>query len=149
MAQRKPEQLLRDDWKKWVTPITQDLDWIECPSSSGIPDCNLCIDGTEIWVELKVTKMPARATTALNLRHFTTEQRNWLHKRGSAGSPSFLLLRVVADYGNDHILVHGSRVHELDGASHATSTQIAVMRWVGSNPDVKILKSTLVYKKPK
>lgn len=126
MAARKPEQKLRDYWKALVVPfVSDDLTWIETPSTSGVPDCSLCTDGRESWVECKVTVAPKRPDTPLDLRHFTVEQENWLYKRGVHGSPVYLLLRVEGREGPHHLLVHGSAVKALRGAPLAQAVELA------------------------
>lgn len=55
----------------------------------GIPDVNLCYDGSEIWVELKIIsgkRVPLRP-----------EQIAWHYKRFAAGGRTFILARDKFD----------------------------------------------------
>lgn len=144
VAQKKPEQLFRDYWREFLLQHITDLQWVESPSSSGIPDCSISIDGVESWVELKVTDMPKRHDTPLNLRHFTVEQENWLVKRGKSGSPVFLALRVRCGEtgGYYHLLVHGSKVGELRGKDLNKAIDLAALAWWAED-DYRVLYDIL------
>lgn len=70
---------------------------IEDKYTSGIPDVNLCIKGTDVWLELKqIGKFPVRSNTPLktSLNHLTNDQMNWILKRVKHGGKAFVLLRI-------------------------------------------------------
>jgi|TARA_Y100000034_G_scaffold68872_1_gene83108 hypothetical protein len=55
----------------------------------GIPDVNLCKDGVEIWVELKVV-----IGRSIDL---SPEQVAWHYRRNAAGGTTWIMARDVAD----------------------------------------------------
>lgn len=69
---------------------------VENPIHPGTPDVNLC-DGR--WIELKsLPQWPSRASTLVKIRHFTPQQRVWLHRRWKyAPGSTYLMLEVHAD----------------------------------------------------
>lgn len=73
---------------------------VENPAGPGTPDVYYTmLTGTMGWVELKhVDKWPVRASTALNINHFTPQQRAWLRRHGKAGCQCHVLLQVDTDY---------------------------------------------------
>lgn len=68
---------------------------VENPIHPGTPDVNLC-DGR--WIELKcIANWPARATSPVQIRHYTPQQRVWLYRRWRyAPGSTFLLLEVCS-----------------------------------------------------
>lgn len=71
---------------------------IENQVEVGTPDVNLCFNGFDGWVELKVQEAPKRATTTFRCEHFTMEQRLWLVDRCRAGGRAYLLLQSGSHY---------------------------------------------------
>jgi len=59
--------------------------------SVGIPDVNVCRDGTEFWVELKVVKLPKQGdiTVAIPLRDY---QVAWNNARTKSGGRCMLVI---------------------------------------------------------
>ena len=55
------------------------LDRIENAVVTGMPDINMCIGGTEVWIEQKSPKEPVRSTTPLfgSNHKISQEQANW------------------------------------------------------------------------
>jgi len=74
------------------------LDRIENDVTFGIPDVNGCLDGEDVWIELKAPKEPARASTPLMTRsgnHALLEtQINWFRRQRQAGGIAFILVRT-------------------------------------------------------
>lgn len=70
------------------------LDRIENPMVVGIPDINMCIEGTEIWIEQKSPKEPKRSTTALfGSNHKVSQgQKNWFLRQQRAGGKCYFLI---------------------------------------------------------
>ncbi len=77
----------------------------------GVADCSFCIPkhwdgedwipGRHCWMELKQKdKWPARASTVLQIPHFTIYQRHWLADKGQGAGDTWLMLQV----GRDHLL---------------------------------------------
>ena len=76
----------------------RDVKRIENNVALGTPDVNYCIEGAEGWVELKHAREWPKRGGPLKLRHFTPEQRLWIHLRQGAGGKAFVLLKVEDDY---------------------------------------------------
>lgn len=68
---------------------------VENPIHPGTPDVNLCHGH---WIELKsIPKWPVYASTCVQIRHFTPQQRVWLFRRWKyAPGSTYLLLEVRA-----------------------------------------------------
>lgn len=89
---------------------------IEDRFSTGIPDLNLCIEGADVWIELKqIGRFPERFDTTLktSLAHLTNDQMNWLYKRCKHGGKAFILLRVQTP--RRWYLIAGKDARELKG----------------------------------
>lgn len=85
--------LLRIMGRRW------DVQSHEDQFSLGIPDLSYGIGGTNGWIELKrVRKWPSRASTKVDLDHFTANQVNWLSLRGKMGGSCFILVQVSTEY---------------------------------------------------
>lgn len=69
---------------------------IENDVSSGHPDVEGCIDGEQIWIELKSCDRPKRATTAIRPK-VRPSQDIWLQERVRAGSRRCWVLIQVGD----------------------------------------------------
>lgn len=69
--------------------------------STGIPDLSydaLGLAGSG-WIEVKrLPAWPARSNTAVEIRHFTPEQRAWLIRHGSLNQRSFMFAQIDEDY---------------------------------------------------
>jgi len=92
----KPEARL---WASVRTHLKRDLDRIdrvENAVADGQPDVNGCIQGEDVWIELKAPSEPKRATTALmaNNHKLLQSQVNWFARQRQAGGIAFILLRT-------------------------------------------------------
>jgi hypothetical protein len=72
------------------------IDRVENGLVDGMPDVSCCLDGVEVWLELKyVDDWPARAATqVLGRKGLRPEQINWHIKQGQAGGKSFILVGI-------------------------------------------------------
>jgi hypothetical protein len=77
-----PEQSLYQ-WMQRGLPKSIDCHRIENCAGSGMPDVNMCYEGFEIWVELKV--LP------LNMILLRPAQYAWGMRRGTAGGSVFIV----------------------------------------------------------
>lgn len=79
---------------------------------SGQPDVNGCLEGEDVWVELKAPTEPKRAETPLmtsNGNHpLLQSQINWMAKQRQAGGIAFILIRT------------DKRLLLIDGTKYAT-----------------------------
>lgn len=84
---------------------------IENSVLSGAPDVNGCLEGEDVWIELKAPTEPKRATTPLLTRSgnhpLLLSQINWFAQQRQAGGIAFILLRT-----DKHIFL-------VDGTKHA------------------------------
>jgi hypothetical protein len=68
---------------------------IENPIGAGTPDVNY----VEGWIELKwLREWPKRATTIVQVPHYTDQQQVWAFKRRRAGGQCWFLLQVRRDW---------------------------------------------------
>jgi len=65
---------------------------IEDKYSVGIPDLNVCVDGDDHWIELKVFSWPKRETTTVNYG-LRPHQIKWMNKRMNKGSSCWLMAK--------------------------------------------------------
>lgn len=85
------------DYKTFKTnvPLPCDrLDRVENVLVSGVPDINMCIGGTEVWIEQKSPKEPKRSTTPLfgSNHKVSQEQANWMLRQRKAGGRCYFLI---------------------------------------------------------
>jgi hypothetical protein len=67
---------------------------IENAAGAGHPDVEGCINGSQVWIELKSEDRPARATTPVRPR-VRESQSDWHRERAKAGClQNFVLLQV-------------------------------------------------------
>lgn len=108
---RKREARFWDSIKSKMPKPRDRLDRIENSISFGLPDVNGCLDGEDVWVELKAPKAPFRPTTPLLGRSgnhpLLLTQINWYARQRQAGGIAFILLRT-----DTHIFL-------VDGTKHA------------------------------
>jgi hypothetical protein len=87
---------------------------VENPIHPGTPDVNLA-DGR--WIELKcIAEWPVRATSSVQIRHYTPQQRVWLYRRWRYAPGSTLLLLEVRTEGQ-WLLFDGNVAAEIVGRS--------------------------------
>lgn len=86
-------------------------DRVENAVMSGQPDVNACLQGEDVWIELKAPTEPGRATTPMLKRsgnhQLLLSQINWMARQRQAGGIAFILLRT-----DKHIFL-------VDGTKHA------------------------------
>ncbi len=85
------------DYKTFKANVPQPgdrLDRIENVVVTGMPDINMCIGGTEVWIEQKSPKEPKRSTTALfgSNHKVSQEQANWMLRQRKAGGKCYFLI---------------------------------------------------------
>ena len=75
---------------------TARIDRVENGLVDGMPDVSLCINGKDVWMELKyVEDWPARDTTqVLGRRGLRPEQINWHIRQHVAGGVSLIVVGV-------------------------------------------------------
>lgn len=96
--------------------------------STGIPDVSYSTTHHG-WIELKyLPKVPVRPSTPLSIKHFTTDQRNWLKRHGQRGGKCFLFLQVV----NEFMLFGWWQVDEIGRVPLSAHRDMAIGHWVGS-----------------
>jgi hypothetical protein len=96
-------------------------------TGQGVPDCNVCLRGTETWIEFK--------TTATNALRISTEQVGWIERRLRAGGRVLVIVRWRCTAGprrqaRDELLIFDGadvRALMLGGISAAVS----LARWDG------------------
>ncbi len=67
---------------------------VENTSGPGTPDLNACLNGVEVWIELKIIIGVHKKKFQ---KAFTYAQHNWLLSRSRAGGRTFLMARQVLD----------------------------------------------------
>jgi hypothetical protein len=86
---------------------------IENDAGAGNPDVEGCIDGAQIWIELKSCSRPVRATTAIRPK-LRPSQDIWLQERVRAGCRyAWVLLQVGDAAASKLYLIPGNRYHEI------------------------------------
>lgn len=116
MASRLPEQRLWD-LVRGAMGGAWHATRIENRLSSGVPDVhfatqqNTTRDRLTGWIELKVAKKPARATTPVKIPHLTNEQVNWHLEHRAHGGQSWLLIEM----GEFLYLFPGWRAPDIQG----------------------------------
>lgn len=84
-----------------------DLTRIENMAVSGHPDVDGCIDGQQIWIELKSCSRPKRATSKIQPK-LRPSQDIWHTKRHRAGSRhAYVLMQVGEGAGAALYLIPG------------------------------------------
>lgn len=104
MASHYPEKLFRANFVKWFKALfpTGHIQSVESEATAaGIPDINMCLDGKEVWVELK----SGRLTTS----SIKPGQYIWHIKRTQAGGTTWVVQRT--DEGLIRVY-KGSRIRE-------------------------------------
>lgn len=82
------------NFKANVPQVGDRLDRIENVVVTGMPDINMCIGGTEMWIEQKSPKEPVRKTTPLfgSNHKVSQEQANWMLRQRKAGGKCYFLI---------------------------------------------------------
>lgn len=67
--------------------------------SEGVPDLSFGLHGTNGWIELKqIPKYPSSPESDMKPSEFTSQQVNWITKRGKKAGFCFVLIKVANDY---------------------------------------------------
>ena len=130
-------------WKA-LRPLIKHLDpvRIESPIVPGIPDVNY----SQGWIELKYAECWPVRGGRLRIDHFTTEQKNFLRRRHTAGGNAFLLLKVGLGSKAEWFLFDGIRASIWVGlAGREILLKTCCQHWVGK-PPVKELEKWLLVK---
>lgn len=79
--------------------------------SPDVPDVSFALNGVDGWAELKVVDPTPKPDALLRIAHFTSGQRNWLYKRGRAGTGHCFLLAKAEPW---FLLIRWHMLPELD-----------------------------------
>lgn len=86
---------------------------IENDAGEGNPDVDICIDGQQLWIELKSHERPKRITTKLRFK-VRPSQSIWHRQRCEAGSKhNFILAQVGSGHEAMLYLIPGNRYDEI------------------------------------
>lgn len=86
---------------------------LENEAGEGNPDVDECIDGTQIWLELKSCMRPARSTTVIRPK-CRLSQEIWHRERSKAGCrTNFVLIQVGENRDAVLYLIPGHRYSEI------------------------------------
>jgi hypothetical protein len=86
---------------------------LENEAGEGNPDVDECIDGAQLWLELKSCKRPARLTTVIRPK-CRLSQEIWHRERSKAGCrTNFVLIQVGENRGARLYLIPGHRYPEI------------------------------------
>lgn len=119
-------------WARIKTAITElrhkkhvvDLQRLENAVGTGHPDVEGCIDGAQIWIELKSNlKHPVRSTTIIHPK-LRQSQSEWHRDRTAAGSRCHWVLIQVGDGSKASLyLIPGDRYAEI----HASEPELELL----------------------
>jgi hypothetical protein len=126
MSESKDYQTLKS---KALEPLDR-IDRIENFLVIGMPDTNVCVEGTEAWMEFKAPVEPKRATTALfgSNHKLSQEQKNWMLRQRNAGGRCYILIATDKRW----MLIDG--IHA-DGLNEATVGElIKWSKWYATKP---------------
>lgn len=96
-------------------------------TGQGVPDTNVCLNGTETWIEFK--------STATNALRISPEQVGWIERRTRAGGRVLVIVRWSCTAGlrrqaRDELLIFdGAHVRLLAQGGLSAATPLA--RWEG------------------
>lgn len=126
MSESKDYQILK---KHALEPLDR-IDRIENFLVIGMPDTNVCVEGTEVWVEFKAPIEPKRASTALfgSNHKLSIEQKNWMLRQRNAKGRCCILIATDKRW----MLIDG--IHA-DGLNEATVGElIKWSKWHATKP---------------
>jgi hypothetical protein len=122
------------------TKHTVDLQRLENSVGQGHPDVEGCIDGAQIWVELKSEDRPARPATAIKPKT-RPSQSIWHKERTKAGSRIHWVLLQVGEGRKARLyLIPGDRYDEIR-ATEAELELLSVLSPTASPADI-LLRAT-------
>lgn len=88
------ERAAYQNFKKNVGRVGDRIDRIENCLVPGMPDINCCLNGTEVWIELKTPVEPKKRTTPLfgSNHKVSQDQANWMLRQKIAGGRAYFLI---------------------------------------------------------
>jgi hypothetical protein len=122
------------------TRHTADLQRLENSVNVGHPDVEGCIDGIQIWIELKSNMRPARPTTQIHPKT-RPSQSIWHKERAAAGFRChWVLLQVGEGRSSRLYLIPGDRYDEI----HATEIELSELSVIvpTASPAEVLLRAT-------
>lgn len=117
-----------------------DLKRIENSVGSGHPDVEGCIDGVQIWIELKSEERPKRPTTKIRFR-VRASQDIWLQERVRAGFRRCWVLAQVGDAAESRLYLIPGHMYPSITTTEAELTRMSVIDPMSSLPNV-LLRAT-------
>jgi hypothetical protein len=106
-----------------------DLQRLENEVAAGHPDVEGCIDGAQVWIELKSELRPVRATTPIHPK-VRDSQRDWHRDRCKAGCRcNWVLLQVGEGSAASLYLIPGRHYEDIV----ATEATLQALSCVGPN----------------
>ena len=109
------ESYLYAQFKQGVQDQGTHICRIESTTGSGISDINMCRNGVEVWVELKVFKS--------HWLHFRNSQKSWIVQRSNAGGRVLIVAR-----DEDDVLLYVGRDVVLSPSKSVTDGSFAIHR---------------------
>lgn len=95
-----------------------DLQRIENAAGVGHPDVEGCIDGNQVWIELKSELRPVRSTTPIHPKK-RESQNIWHRDRSMAGCRiNWILLQVGEHHAASLYLIPGHCYDKIDALEH-------------------------------
>lgn len=118
-----------------------DLQRIENAATSGHPDVEGVIDGSQLWIELKSCMRPVKASTPIRPK-CRPSQEIWHRKRTEAGSRiHWVLIQVGEDRSAKLYLVPGSQYNDVKAATEEQLERWSAIRSSAEMSDVLVRAS--------
>lgn len=93
--------------------------------SGGIADVSFVCGGEHGWIELKqIDAWPKRKNTIVRCKHYTSEQRIFLKRKGRAGGNTWLFAKI----GREYLLIHWTQA-QLFGTLNSEDTLGLAGHW--------------------
>lgn len=99
---------------------------IENDAGEGNPDVDMCIDGTQLWIELKSEDRPKRASTPIRFR-VRPSQSIWHRMRSAAGCRHNFILAQVGEAHTARLYLIPGRDYDLIVAPEAKLAELSIM----------------------
>ena len=113
-----------------------DLQRLENLVGVGHPDVEGCIDGQQVWVELKSEARPKRKDTPIRPK-LRTSQSEWHKTRASVGfRHNWVLLQVGSSRAARLYLLPGDRYDDIKAVTEAELTELSVVPPTATAADV-------------